>query len=489
MPPDEVTPTNGSESTVSYPISALTIVLATPEQVFESHRRTYDGWELGQESIEEHLGRRANIARFLSSFNEPGKHAVWVLVPRDDPRTLDFCCACETHRRTAIAHTKVVSQSRSNDRKNTIDSASLSTPSPPSLSIGVEDVTAYGIGAVFTPKRFRGKGYASHMMRLLHHVLAPPSSLEFPAAEWGTPPVIPPGFGNARISYLYSDVGTSFYASCGPGVEKCGGWVVSSPKIVVWEVSTLEGALDGIQSSKPDVPEGPSVGRRWLDENALRYVLDQDANNFRNDLIRLRQNPQQVEATTTGLALSPPRDAPHDPLGGNAVPPVREQSMGEARTRFALLPNSGNVDFLIRRCLFNLPPRMRGRGLSPESKWGAQLASASSGRGGKDTLDAFVAWVIESHEAPDRVLITRLRCPHSHLLSNLLSAAVEAAIEYGMTHIEVWNLPKDLRDAAVASGLGGVESERNDHLSAVKWYGDHSEDQVEWIMNEKYSWC
>jgi len=159
-----------------------------------------------------------------------------------------------------------------------------------------------------------------------------------------------------------------------------------------------------------------------------------------------------------------------------------------------MLPNAGNVEFLIRRCLVNLPPRMRGRGIGSRSKWGAQIVDTNVGNDGNDdksdknekSSPAFIAWVIEPNEAPDRILITRLRCPSPQLLPILLSAAAEAANEYGMTHVEVWNLPRDLCD--IAFGLGGVESEQDVHLAAMKWYGDdcHDEDQVEWVMNEKY---
>ena len=63
-------------------------------------------------------------------------------------------------------------------------------------------VFAYGIGAVFCPPQHRKNGYARHMMRLLHYVLASPRSLPSLPSEWGAPPVPSPGVGNACFSAL-----------------------------------------------------------------------------------------------------------------------------------------------------------------------------------------------------------------------------------------------------------------------------------------------
>lgn len=106
---------------------------------------------------------------------------------------------------------------------------------------GVE--TGYGIASVFTPPEKRGKGYAKHMMRLLHWVIAKPDARpsKFPEA-WGEPPAKVEGFMNASLSVLYSDVGTDFYASCGflPGTHD--GWNVAPRASTCWKVSVESGA-------------------------------------------------------------------------------------------------------------------------------------------------------------------------------------------------------------------------------------------------------
>ncbi|KIO34682.1 hypothetical protein M407DRAFT_240508 [Tulasnella calospora MUT 4182] len=82
------------------------------------------------------------------SFSTSDRYFTWVLVPRDEPDTLAFLSSCETtcsyRRHIIVKH----------------DS-------------GVKETAGYGIASVFTRPDFRGKGYGSHMMRLLHWVLAP----------------------------------------------------------------------------------------------------------------------------------------------------------------------------------------------------------------------------------------------------------------------------------------------------------------------------
>lgn len=86
-----------------------------------------------------------------------------------------------------------------------------------------EDVQCYGIASVFTHIQERGKGYAKHMMRLLHWAIAPHALLPPFPEVWGAPPN---SVGNARFSVLYSDVGENFYLQCSPGDDRDKGWVV-----------------------------------------------------------------------------------------------------------------------------------------------------------------------------------------------------------------------------------------------------------------------
>jgi hypothetical protein len=134
------------------------------------------------------------------------------LVPRADPETLDLLSHCETFRRQAIIKTD----------------GSMA-----------EETTSYGIASVYTPATHRGKGYARHILQLVHYLIAPNSLLPaFPDA-WGAEPEIGPK--DARLSILFSGIGEKYYATCrqGEGPQSKPGWIRQPITSRTWDVSTL----------------------------------------------------------------------------------------------------------------------------------------------------------------------------------------------------------------------------------------------------------
>ncbi|KAG6836988.1 hypothetical protein H0H93_016692 [Arthromyces matolae] len=191
-------------------LSSLSLFPATPEQTLESRRRSAVEWGIGR-TLEEYLARddftdQQEVAR-------NGKLITWVLAPRNDPTTSDFLCSCETFRREGLV-------------------SSPSNPQP-------KKVTCYGVASVFTPARFRGNGYAKHMMRLVHWVIADASLLppNFPH-EWGAPPPRVAHAGDGWFSTLWSDIGPDFYRQCGP-TKETEGWEVRSPLSTFWNVESI----------------------------------------------------------------------------------------------------------------------------------------------------------------------------------------------------------------------------------------------------------
>ncbi|KAF8213791.1 hypothetical protein K438DRAFT_1109863 [Mycena galopus ATCC 62051] len=225
-------------------LSALSLFLATPEQTTVARRRTLNEWGRGL-TLEEHLARDAKQDQFDGS--RDGRLNTWVLAPRQDPQTLDFKCACETFKRPGL----VVDPAKNN---------------------GAETVICYGIASVFTPPENRGKGFAHHMMKLLHWVIADESLLppaEFPA-EWGEPPLKVDGARNGRFSGLWSDVG-DFYNSCGPVPGKREGWVIRGTATTVWEVDA---------SPVSDT----TTEWTWLDDAGVSQLWEEDAEKIRTDI-------------------------------------------------------------------------------------------------------------------------------------------------------------------------------------------------------------
>ena len=279
----------------------------------------------------------------------------------------------------------------------------------------------YTVASVFTPPQYRGKGYAAHMMRLIHWIIAPHSALpQFPA-KWGTPPPEKAEYNNALVSALYSDVGSKFYARCGPD-EASEGWIVKDPYSTIWE-------------AKPDIT-GPDTSPESVELAPLS--LDQCTQRWDEDAERIRQNLK---------ALDPNRVA------------------------FSFLPNEGVAMTMVQRTEFfnsdkpnpNMP-----------TVWGVELKR-------KDKEPELATWTIDVRPPPITLLITRLRATPEGF-EHILKYVFDAAKTSGCERVEVWNLPKDLEGVAIK--YGGKTAPRDDHLNALKWYGPEA-DKVDWINNEK----
>ncbi|ESK97734.1 hypothetical protein Moror_17441 [Moniliophthora roreri MCA 2997] len=235
-------------------IASFSLFLATQAQIIESYRRTQLSWSRGM-GEDEYIQHNQHISNTFECARD-GKLVVWVLAPRDDPETLDFKCSCETFRRSGLVAGKG--------------------------SDIVEEVTCYGIASVFTPPQHRGRGYARHMMSLLHWVIASDEylqSLRFPE-HWGEPPIRVPSFNNARFSALYSDVG-SFYEKCSPA-ENESGWIIRDPKKTIWNVQIL---LDRLGHTTEDIPS------EWLNLDNVNTVWEGDIARIREEFASSPQKP------------------------------------------------------------------------------------------------------------------------------------------------------------------------------------------------------
>ncbi|KDR67920.1 hypothetical protein GALMADRAFT_79036 [Galerina marginata CBS 339.88] len=367
-------------SSLGIPLCELSLFPATKAQIRVSRTRTFKQWGRGM-TLEEYLDRDEKSDRH--DVAKDGRLVTWVLARRDAPSGIDFLCSCETFRRDGV----VVKPE----------------------STRLEDAACYGIASVFTPPENRGKGYARHMMRLLHWVLAPESALpEFPTDMWGARPdrrewkseqVLEGHGANAAVSVLYSDVGREFYAGCGvlPTGGSASGWTVREPFSTVWKVDELVETL------------GPGEEDwQWLDEKGLHELWKVDAEVMKAEM----------------------------------------RGMGSSAGLFAFLPDKGVADFQVQRQKYF----WKKKGVRPEY-WGVC-------KGGDPST--YASWTIDTNV----LVITRLRAAMDEM-EGLMRAVAGFAKRHGVETMEVW-------------GMGGKE--RDEHLSAAKWYGDGD---VRWCFNEK----
>lgn len=290
-----------------------------------------------------------------------------------------------------------------------------------------EETVGYGISCVYTPPENRGKGYAKHMMRLLHWVLASPAFLDpsaFPK-QWGTPPALQ---GNGRFSVLYTDIGEAFYRSSAPGegTSLGEGWIVRDAIETTWDVGP-----------RRDVPE---IGADWknLDEDGAAAIWKRDAELIKRDVV-------------AAAAKS------------DATPVL-----------FSFTPDQGVPALQVRRLAY-YGRLLTSAGLKPLHSWGVVLESA----GAADEI-AFATYVIDTRTT---LVVSRLRATEA-VFPSLLHKITDTARECGLVKVEVWNMPQNL--VSLAEKLVGAKTaDRASHLSAFKWYGEETPDSVTWLFNEK----
>lgn len=309
----------------------LSLFPATKEQAVESRLRSYESWGRPYGvPIEGYLDRKNTMAGLEMAAE--GRWTSWVLAPRDDPETLDFMCSCETLRREVIVY-----------QKDNSDSTDLRK----------EEKIGYGVASVYTPPKNRGKGYARHMMRLLHWVIASPSAFPSPFPEaWGKAPAVPEGLGQGVVSVLYSDVGSQFYKACGP-CPGADGWVAAPHIITTWSMETT------LQESGP-----ASTQDKWrlVGKDKLKEIIDGDS-----ELI---------------VEEAPTLESP------------------DAQTAFTFLPRKGLAEYLYRKIDWYLDQMT-----DPPQQWGIESTAGYPGR------NDFAIWTFELlPNSPKTLLITRLRC-------------------------------------------------------------------------------
>ncbi|KAG9314667.1 hypothetical protein JVU11DRAFT_5472 [Chiua virens] len=388
-------------------LASLTLFRATPAQVLESRKRTWPQWG-GLLTKEQFLERDAIMDTMEHAVDS--RMITWVLAPRGDPETLDFMCSCETYKRHGLVRYP--------------------------RSAEVQEVTCYGVASVFTPPHKRGKGYASHMMRLLHRVTAGRTSEynlpEFPA-EWGAPPPEVQEAGKGMFSVLYSDVGEEFYKQAGPGIENSGGWEARDPISTIWKFP-----------QKGEVQQFDTNGEwRWLKHSDLDTL-------WKKDVQYIRRKMEQ-------LPVSSPEYHTENP-----------------KAFATYLPDEGVGSFHIFRSMF------AADNIISMDIWGVEKKPANNDQ------PIYATWSVDVRPLPPTLIVTRL-CTTPSEFPDLLRQIQQAARRSGIEKVEIWNIPKDLVTAATETG--GQTFERKEHLPAIKWYGAGETVEVEWVLNEKFCWC
>jgi len=290
------------------------------------------------------------------------------------------------------------------------------------------------VAHVFTPPDKRGKGYASHMMRLLHWVSTKRTSEhnKFPV-EWGAPPREVEEADDQLFSILFSGVGNRFYKETGPEVEKSGGWETRHPISTTWEIS-----------------EQGEVERETAD-NTWKCLKYGDLNSF------WEKDVQHIRRTMEKLPVS------------------HSHYHSERPTAFVTcLPDEGVGSYSTFYSMFALD------GVMSMDVWGLEKTTDHADQ------PTYATWTIDTPMTIHPVLIiTRLSATETDF-PTLISKIQEIARKAGVRKMEAWNISLNLLGAVAKTG--GKTFARERRLPALKWYGEGEAATVEWVFNERFSW-
>ncbi|KAL2022875.1 hypothetical protein VTK56DRAFT_4406 [Thermocarpiscus australiensis] len=301
----------------------------------------------------------------------------------------------------------------------------------------VEEGVAHGIASVFTDPQFRGRGYASRMMRELGERLRTwqvPGGGDESNGETGG--VVE---GDCRhrphhslFSVLYSDIGKQFYARHG--------WAPFASSHVAFKPGKFGG----------DDVAGQQVARP-IGYHDLAELCCVDERLLRADLARR-------PAGKTHVALLPELDA--------------------------MLWHLMREDFMTK-CIFGRTPAVRGAVAGEPGKriWAVWMRGYYGGLQNMEgnTLHVLRA-VIEDEELPDEELLEGFR--------SIVRIAQAEAEEWKTQDVQMWNPTPRFRALIERCGIEYEFVDRDkESIASLMWYGEEPTAELDWVANEKYAWC
>ena len=170
-------------------------------------------------------------------------------------------------------------------------------------------------------------------------------------------------------------------------------------------------------------------------------------------------------------------------------------SLDTSKIRVALLPDLNTVLWFLRRedltCqqIFAQTPKVRGALYTPPATpnsrvWGLWFRGFYGGLAHpeKNTLH-FLRLAVEDDDMSDEQLAQGLRA--------ILRVACREGHEWRCLKVELWNPEPRVRK--LVENLQDLPSkfvEREvDSISSLRWFGEGSAKDVDWLYNEKFGWC
>jgi len=377
----------------------------TEEEKVETWTLNSTSWG-GALSQQDYLEREEYLTK--APLARDGGVTHWILVDKElPPNRRPVLASCETLRKRSLV---------SRDGKLT-------------------EVVSHGIGSVFCDPEYRGKGYASRMMRELGQKLR-----TWQAGSKGK---------TCGFSALWSDIGKLYYADHG--------WHPFPSTHIEFPPVTL--------------PSGSnSTSAKLLESEDLQKLCELDEAMVRQSLTRARDGK-------THVCIIPD----HEHIQWHHVredfmcqkifgkqPTVRGAIIGEDGHRLWAIwtrnfygpvgkASSGNTLHILRLVIEDEVSES-----SFSSKTGGALSNGNS-------LDEWT-WKLKA----------------------VLQVAQMQAAEWSLRHVELWNPTPLVQSVIQKTDLQHSRVEReSESIPMLMWYGegDGKLDDLEWVGNEKYGWC
>ncbi|KAG9655155.1 hypothetical protein KCU64_g6729, partial [Aureobasidium melanogenum] len=295
----------------------------------------------------------------------------------------------------------------------------------------VKEVICHGVASVFCPPEYRGKGYAGRMIKDLGEKLH----------SWQT------DGRECLFSVLYSDIGKQFYASH------------------QWKP---------FPSAHVSLPPSSHPTHDFLPEAKLLNASDL-AELCDTDLELVRKKLTNVASSGKTFA--------------SIIPDVETLLWHHAREEY------------VANELYGKSPEVKGAIVGSEKGkrvWCVWMRTwyNSDPQITKDNTMNILRLVVEDPEHTDLSAasdegVERAKGTYvTAAIASLLAAAQADACKWHMGSVDVWNpTASTLAAAKQLDPAAQVIHREKDSIASLRWYGEGSVDDVQWLDNEKYAWC
>ncbi|KAI5922540.1 hypothetical protein F4810DRAFT_255712 [Camillea tinctor] len=421
--------------------SASHLVLTNPTEAEKKQTWTLNHQEWGGAlSLSEYLEREPYIETLPLSADGGMSH--WILT---DP---------------TVEGPRPVLASGESTRKRILYLHASSSPEAAQVKEGI----AYGVGSIYTYPQFRGKRYASRLLRELGTQLR-----TWPQRQ-GTTSSGKPAGERAVCSALWSDIGKDFYARKG--------WAPFPSVHVEFPVPITAPANGELKKESEDA----AVELTPVTYSNLAALCAEDEH-----ILCTRLLPRAARATgKTCVAFAPDHDAMRwhlyrDDFIASLVFADAGQQRGRSETKGAVATVAGSK----KRVWAVWSRSYHGKNPDPATDQGRKNTlyilrlAIDAGADGKDEDDI---------EADDD-LAAAFRA--------VMREALREAHAWKLAKIDMWNPTPAARRLVERTGLEHRWVEREvDSIPSLMWYGDGEErekikedEEIEWVANEKFCWC